>query len=267
MYYMRSRWYDPQARRFLSEDPIGIAGGSDLYTFGGNDPVNYFDPSGTCAYLQRPIYNDGSLGPSSMNYVPVGEEIIDSHQGARWCGCDGNTWVNSPTDLADCHGNTSLPPITTSGSTITAIGPSAPPPNQPACPLQAPSGQYTIGRNAVALFQPQMATDLTAAFESLNAQGIVPMITSGFRNASDQLRMIQGGSGLNPAAHVSWHEVGMAVDLNSRVSNFSDIENAMAAQGLVWGGTFHTKPDIVHFQIPAAGTRPSAALVQACGGQ
>ncbi len=46
LYYVRARWYDPQSRRFLSEDPIGIEGGSNPFTFGGNDPINHSDPEG-----------------------------------------------------------------------------------------------------------------------------------------------------------------------------------------------------------------------------
>jgi RHS repeat-associated protein len=47
LYYMRARYYDPQLGRFLSEDPIGISGGINLYAYAGNDPVNHYDPSGT----------------------------------------------------------------------------------------------------------------------------------------------------------------------------------------------------------------------------
>lgn len=51
LYYMRARCYDPALGRFLSEDPIGISGGLNLYAYAGNDPVNAADPSGmlTCA--------------------------------------------------------------------------------------------------------------------------------------------------------------------------------------------------------------------------
>jgi RHS repeat-associated protein len=42
----RARWYDPQLGRFLSEDPIGLAGGINPFAYAGNDPVNRSDPSG-----------------------------------------------------------------------------------------------------------------------------------------------------------------------------------------------------------------------------
>lgn len=46
LYYMRARWYDPTTGRFASEDPIGLAGGINQYTFAHGDPVNLSDPSG-----------------------------------------------------------------------------------------------------------------------------------------------------------------------------------------------------------------------------
>jgi RHS repeat-associated protein len=46
--YMRNRFYDPASGRFTQEDPIGIAGGLNVYGFGGGDPVTYSDPYGLC---------------------------------------------------------------------------------------------------------------------------------------------------------------------------------------------------------------------------
>jgi hypothetical protein len=43
---MRNRWYDPQTGRFLSQDPIGLAGGVNLYAYAGNNPASYSDPFG-----------------------------------------------------------------------------------------------------------------------------------------------------------------------------------------------------------------------------
>jgi RHS repeat-associated protein len=45
-YYVRGRWYDPQAGRFVQEDPMAVDGGINVYTFAGNDPINGPDPSG-----------------------------------------------------------------------------------------------------------------------------------------------------------------------------------------------------------------------------
>jgi RHS repeat-associated protein len=43
------RVYDPSSGRWLSRDPIGEAGGENLYGFVGNDPVNQVDLFGFCA--------------------------------------------------------------------------------------------------------------------------------------------------------------------------------------------------------------------------
>jgi RHS repeat-associated protein len=46
LYYVRNRWYDPQMQRFISEDPIGLAGGINIYAYAANSPTNLRDPSG-----------------------------------------------------------------------------------------------------------------------------------------------------------------------------------------------------------------------------
>jgi len=44
--YYRARWYDPELGRFISEDPIGLAGGINQFAYVGNNPGNGTDPSG-----------------------------------------------------------------------------------------------------------------------------------------------------------------------------------------------------------------------------
>ena len=51
IYQARARWYDPQLRRFMSEDPIGLSGGLNPYTYADNDPINKTDPMGLCSYV------------------------------------------------------------------------------------------------------------------------------------------------------------------------------------------------------------------------
>ncbi|WP_185206331.1 DUF4123 domain-containing protein [Sphingomonas sp. NBWT7] len=46
LHYNRFRFYDPAIGRYISPDPIGIAGGLNLYGYVGNDPVNRADPLG-----------------------------------------------------------------------------------------------------------------------------------------------------------------------------------------------------------------------------
>ncbi len=46
LYYLRNRYYNPMLGRFLSPDPIGIAGGINLYAYTFDDPMNWVDPLG-----------------------------------------------------------------------------------------------------------------------------------------------------------------------------------------------------------------------------
>jgi RHS repeat-associated protein len=51
--YMRNRYYDAATGRFTQEDPIGLAGGLNVYGFAGGDPVNFSDPFGLCPGLPK----------------------------------------------------------------------------------------------------------------------------------------------------------------------------------------------------------------------
>lgn len=44
--FFRNRQYDGRTGRWTQEDPIGLAGGGNLYQFNGNNPVAYTDPFG-----------------------------------------------------------------------------------------------------------------------------------------------------------------------------------------------------------------------------
>ncbi|HEU4559416.1 MAG TPA: RHS repeat-associated core domain-containing protein [Longimicrobium sp.] len=48
MLYRRNRYVDPASGRFTQEDPIGLAGGVNLYGFAAGDPISYSDPFGLC---------------------------------------------------------------------------------------------------------------------------------------------------------------------------------------------------------------------------
>ncbi len=46
LYYYRARYYLPSIGRFLTPDPIGLAGGVNPYVYVGSNPVNFTDPFG-----------------------------------------------------------------------------------------------------------------------------------------------------------------------------------------------------------------------------
>jgi len=46
LYYYRARYYDYFTGRFLQPDPTGYADGLNLYSYCGNNPSNFLDPSG-----------------------------------------------------------------------------------------------------------------------------------------------------------------------------------------------------------------------------
>jgi len=49
MYYYRARWYDPVQGRFISQDPIGLEGGLNLYMAMDGNPATLVDPTGEVA--------------------------------------------------------------------------------------------------------------------------------------------------------------------------------------------------------------------------
>jgi len=66
IYFYRARYYDQNVGRFISEDPIGFAGGRDFYVYVGNSPTRFIDPSGLLGIsppTQQQLDAIGSLFP------------------------------------------------------------------------------------------------------------------------------------------------------------------------------------------------------------
>jgi RHS repeat-associated protein len=97
--YSRARWYDPQLGRFISEDPIGFAGGEvNSYVYAINDPQDLTDPSGLWPFWPsgKRYPTRGTLPgtniryrmdlrqeprPNMHVYWPDGSETVISHKG------------------------------------------------------------------------------------------------------------------------------------------------------------------------------------------
>ncbi|MEJ7809357.1 MAG: RHS repeat-associated core domain-containing protein [Gemmatimonadaceae bacterium] len=86
--YRRARYADPATGRFTQEDPIGLAGGVNLYGFAGADPVNFGDPFGLCKNAKgflaclwdfAKFEGRGFMAGASMSALPD-----DEHGSAGW---------------------------------------------------------------------------------------------------------------------------------------------------------------------------------------
>jgi RHS repeat-associated protein len=98
LYENRARFYDPKAKRFLSEDPTGVAGGLNPYLYGGNDPINMADPLGLCTYVVV-TYEGDNIRNISHRYAPIGMTIYDDLLGGMYtCGCD-HEWIPGQIDV------------------------------------------------------------------------------------------------------------------------------------------------------------------------
>ncbi len=66
LYHYRARYYDPMSGRFLSEDPIGMAGGMNVYRYVDSNPINGTDPSGLWSPEAHDAMIQHALGPCGI---------------------------------------------------------------------------------------------------------------------------------------------------------------------------------------------------------
>ncbi|MFI6086071.1 RHS repeat-associated core domain-containing protein [Streptomyces sp. NPDC051217] len=65
--YYRNRYYDPESGRFISQDPIGHAGGTNLYQYALSSPTTYTDPTGNSPMLAGCVI--GGLGEAGLDWL------------------------------------------------------------------------------------------------------------------------------------------------------------------------------------------------------
>ncbi len=76
--HFNAREYDPRLGRWMTVDPVGFAGGTNLYEYANGDPVNRADPSGLCDTV-----NDG--------FAPNGAAILRAAQNSgEWVYSQGS---------------------------------------------------------------------------------------------------------------------------------------------------------------------------------
>jgi RHS repeat-associated protein len=72
LYYYRARYYSPEMRRFVSEDPIGLVGGLNFYGYVRDNPINWSDPKGLVAPIIPVIPEQGC--PPHSNCIDPGQQ-------------------------------------------------------------------------------------------------------------------------------------------------------------------------------------------------
>jgi len=152
LYYARTRMYSPTLGRFLQVDPIGYAGGVNLYAYVQNDPLNLTDPNGQDPQDTR------SPDQTLQFYVAVHPAAFSGDpffHGAIWI-VNSNTYSGGITTL----GGQPAPALTSTGLALVGnsnfLGDLNINNNSQLLPIQVPSGQSPS----------QFATNLTAAAAS-----------------------------------------------------------------------------------------------------
>ncbi|GGT65671.1 RHS repeat-associated core domain-containing protein [Streptomyces purpureus] len=119
--HYRNRYYDPETGRFISQDPIGHAGGTNLYQYALSSPTTYTDPSGNNPLLIGCV--GGGLAEGLMDWgiqrlsgrkVDWGQVatsaamgcaagMLGAWGGAKWAtvGCRNSFTEDTPVLMAD----------------------------------------------------------------------------------------------------------------------------------------------------------------------
>jgi RHS repeat-associated protein len=212
LYYYGFRWYDPNLQRFINRDPIGEAGGINLYQFVRNNPINAVDRNGLDYYAVPAPFGGGADYPYYYGDT-IGEDLaaIPYNVGAAFANTMGGIGAG-----INAFGNwffgpgggdwlsTGLPEFGWLGR----IGGKVP------CPNRAPPNAYSVGFNMRLAPESYPGLSRAAHFQEANEALLSAMESdAGFARSMEQLgvSLERTPNGLAPRqspADWTWHHAG-----------------------------------------------------------
>jgi len=81
--FRRNRYYNPQTGQFTQTDPIGIAGGINLYGYANGDPINLSDPFGLCPPIDKCLRDGLDIAVGFVPGVSTGVDLTTALSGTN----------------------------------------------------------------------------------------------------------------------------------------------------------------------------------------
>ncbi|WP_321572979.1 RHS repeat-associated core domain-containing protein [Hafnia alvei] len=102
LFYNLNRYYDPAMKRYLTQDPVGLAGGLNPYLYVDADPISRLDPLGLKGMPSSDTTTTGDRNPEPKTRLP--------RSNGHWEGEPGNgDWYSDLPEVNEITGGKPIP--------------------------------------------------------------------------------------------------------------------------------------------------------------